>query len=262
MESCGTYLKGAREAKKISLDEITRATKIRRSILEAIERDQGDSLLPEVVVKGFIEIYARHVGVDPEEALSRYSQRQKDGASADKGHARLEGKQEALKRYIISGAALCVVLCGILLLFLVGGSKEEGREQVMTEARPEQEVIPPPAQLQPPSAPSEKEILPLSTSQAPVQEDVVTEESSPVREHALVITATERTWVQIQEGTSLPFDVVLYPGESYTRTSPHQLAVVIGNAGGVTVTFDGKGLGSLGKVGEVVRLTLPAPEEG
>ena len=265
MESCGAYLKGAREARKISLAEISRATKIRRAILEAIERDHGGTLLPEVVVKGFIETYARHVGVDPEEALSRYSQRQGKSETAETEGTRIEGKQEVLKRYIVSGATLFIILFGILLLFVVGGSKEEGRETAVTEARTEQEVIPPSEQLQPPpssSTPSVKETPPRSSPQADVKEHVVTEESSPAREHALVIKASERTWVQIQEGTSLPFDVVLYPGESYTRTSSHQLAILIGNAGGVQVTFDGVGLGMLGGIGEVVRLALPSPDEG
>jgi cytoskeleton protein RodZ len=88
------------------------------------------------------------------------------------------------------------------------------------------------------------------------------EEPSPVHEHTLVITASERTWIQVQEGSSLPLDVILYPGDSFTRKSSQQLALVIGNAGGVTVTFDGEVLASLGEVGQVVRLTLPSPEGG
>ena len=77
MDSIGTYLKSVREARKISLEEISRASKIRRAILEAIEKDQGEVLLPEVVVKGYIEAYARHVGLDPKEVLSKYAERQK-----------------------------------------------------------------------------------------------------------------------------------------------------------------------------------------
>jgi hypothetical protein len=80
-----------------------------------------------------------------------------------------------------------------------------------------------------------------------------------VREHLLVIKASERTWIQIKDGSSLPFDVILSRGESYTRKSPHPLTIVIGNAGTMTATFDGKGLGSLGGSGEVVKLTLPSP---
>jgi cytoskeleton protein RodZ len=80
-----------------------------------------------------------------------------------------------------------------------------------------------------------------------------------VREHLLVIKASERTWIQIKDGSSLPFDVILSRGESYTRKSLHPLTIVIGNAGTVTATFDGKGLGTLGGGGEVVKLTLPSP---
>ena len=55
MESFGAYLKQIRETKKVSLDEICRATKIRRSILEAIEGHRLEILPSEVFVKGFIE---------------------------------------------------------------------------------------------------------------------------------------------------------------------------------------------------------------
>ena len=67
MKSFGAYLKDERESRKISLEEISRGTKIRRAILEAIEMDEGEVLLPEAVVKGFIETYARHIGLDTTE---------------------------------------------------------------------------------------------------------------------------------------------------------------------------------------------------
>ena len=80
MKSFGAYLKDERESRKISLEEISRATKIRRAILEAIEKDQAEVLLPEVVVKGFIDTYARYVGLDPKEVLSQYSERRVYGS--------------------------------------------------------------------------------------------------------------------------------------------------------------------------------------
>jgi cytoskeleton protein RodZ len=269
MESFGTYLKGEREARKISLEEIGRATKIRRAILEAIERDQGEFLLPEVVVKGFIEAYARYVGLDPKEVLSKYSERQQGNEAVEGGKSLLDGQRRIPAKYFFAGA-LCLIIIIIipLLFFSARGPREGAQEAAVTEQPPEQTNMVLAEDLQTSSAlPSVEETMPLQTPPVGVEEvedvqDVQEEEPLPAREHTLVITASERTWIQVQEGSSLPLDVILYPGDSFTRKSSQQLAVVIGNAGGVAVTFDGKVLAFLGEVGQVVKLTLPSPEEG
>jgi cytoskeleton protein RodZ len=264
MESFGTYLKGEREARKISLEEIGRATKIRRSILEAIERDQGGVLLPEVVVKGFIEAYARYVGLDPKEVLSKYSERQKGSEAVEGGESLLDGQRRIPLKYFFAGA-LCLIIIIIiipLVFFSERGPREGVHEAAVQEQAPEQTNMVLAEELQTsPALPSVEDTMPVQSS-PPVDALDEEEESSPVRDHILVITASERTWIQIQEGSSLPLDVILYPGDSFTRTSSQQLAVVIGNAGGVTVTFDGRVLASLGEVGQVVRLTLPSPQGG
>lgn len=278
MKSLGTYLKGERESRKISLDEISRATKIRRAILEAIERDQAEGLLPEAVVKGFIKTYARHIGLDPKEVLSTCEERRKGDETPEEARLLSNGRRRIPPHYVFAGGICVLIIIAISLLFFSErGPREGAQEAVFTSPATEQITMVPSEDLQSSSSlPSIEETMPLQTPPvggeearkahvvaageevATVQED----KSQPVPEHTLVITALERTWIQIQEGSSLPFDIILYPGDNFTRTSSQQLAVVIGNAGGVTVSFNGKGLESLGKNGEVVRLTLPAPEEG
>jgi len=290
MESFGTYLKGERESRKISLDEISRATKIRRAILEAIERDEGEVLLPEAVVKGFIRTYARHIGLDPKEVMATYAERQKGDEAPEKGRPLPGVKRRIPVKYVFAGGVcVLIIIMTSLLFFYERGSREGAHEAVLATIPTEQTTMVPTGDLQAsPSLPSVEEPMPLQTppvgaeeaqevkevqkvqevpevSEVEVGEEVIAvqkEESPSVHDHTLVITASERTWIQIQEGSSLPFDVILYPGDSFTRTSSQQLAVVIGNAGGVAVSFDGKRLDYSGKDGEVVRLTLPSPEEG
>jgi cytoskeleton protein RodZ len=281
MDSIGTYLKSAREAKKISLEEISRATKIRRVILEAIERDQGEVLLPEVVVKGYIEAYARHVGLDPKEVLSKYTAIKKGSEGADSGESLPDRKRNIPAKYFFVGGVCLLIIIIIPFLFFSERGIEEGAHETALATPPTEQIdMVPSEDLQSfPSLLSVEETMPLQTPPVGVEEAqkvqevqeietveeivAVQEEEPPlVHEHTLVITASERTWIQIQEGSSLPFDVMLYPGDSFTRTSSQQLVVVIGNAGGVTVSFDGKKLESLGKDGEVVRLSLPSPAEG
>jgi len=270
MESFGTYLKGEREARKVSLAAISRATKIRRVILEAIEKDQGEVLLPEVVIKGFVEAYARHLGLNPKEVLVKYAQWREGSKAAERRGVLLNGKRQIPPKYMVAGVMGVVVII-IIALFVVfhRGPQEGAQEATLAQTSPEQHNPVPSEGLQSsPAIPVVKEAVKEAAPPASAPVDTGGEQKGakaepvPVREHTLVITASERTWIQIQEGSSLPLDVILYPGDNYTRKSSHPLAILIGNAGGVTVTFDGVGLGPLGKVGQVVRLTLPSPQEG
>jgi len=263
MEGFGQYLKGAREAKKISLHAISRVTRVSRTILEALERDRRELLLPEVVVKGFIEAYANYIGLDPEEALSRYAQWRKGNAAAAPGESPPDGKREIFTRYIFAGAgATCLIVIVICsFLFFPGHPREGGQEVALAKGAPRHKKIVSSKGLQ--SSPSPLVVTqqaPLSSLPVDAQDEQ--KKYALVHKHTLVIKASERTWIQIQDGSALPFDVILSRGESYTRTSAHPLAIVIGNAGTVTVTFDGKELEALGGAGEVVKLTLPSLEQG
>lgn len=73
MESIGKYLRSAREGRAMSLEEVSRATRIPVVSLERIENDHFDDLPGEVFVRGFLRSYARAVAVPVEEVLARYT---------------------------------------------------------------------------------------------------------------------------------------------------------------------------------------------
>ena len=73
MESIGRYLRGAREARGMSVEEIARATRIPMSSLERIEADHFDDLPGEVFVRGFLRAYARAVSLPVDDVLARYT---------------------------------------------------------------------------------------------------------------------------------------------------------------------------------------------
>jgi cytoskeletal protein RodZ len=73
MESVGQFLRRQRQAKRMSIEEISRATRVPASSVERIEADRFDELPGEVFVRGFIRSYARAVGVAPEDVLARYT---------------------------------------------------------------------------------------------------------------------------------------------------------------------------------------------
>ena len=52
MESLGKYLKAEREVRNLSLEEVSKFTKIRENFLRAIEEDRYEFLPPAIYVKG------------------------------------------------------------------------------------------------------------------------------------------------------------------------------------------------------------------
>lgn len=73
METVGQYLRRHREEKRMSVEEISRATRVPTPSIERIESDRFDELPGEVFVRGFLTSYARAVGLLPEDILARYT---------------------------------------------------------------------------------------------------------------------------------------------------------------------------------------------
>ena len=71
----GPELKRVREMRGLSLRHIAAVTKIGVRFLEYIEEDRFAFLPPPVYLRGFLQEYARLVGLDPREVADRYLER-------------------------------------------------------------------------------------------------------------------------------------------------------------------------------------------
>ncbi len=83
IESPGKYLKANRESQGISLREVADATRIRETVLRAIEEDRDEDL-PHLYVKSFLRAYAKYVGLDPTDVIMLY-QKHVENLSPSKG---------------------------------------------------------------------------------------------------------------------------------------------------------------------------------
>src|SRR5215467_7858226 len=68
----GDKFRKAREKKELSLDDVSNVTKISSRMLQAIEEEHFDQLPGGVFNKGFIRAYAKHLGLNDEEAVTDY----------------------------------------------------------------------------------------------------------------------------------------------------------------------------------------------
>jgi cytoskeleton protein RodZ len=91
---------------------------------------------------------------------------------------------------------------------------------------------------------------------APHRQDAVA--SSGAAGHVLVARAEESTWLSVRADQKDPREVLLQPGQTARFEAQTGFRVVVGNAGGVTLSLDGTPLPPLGRSGEVIRdLVLP-----
>ena len=70
MKTIGELLSRERQAKNISIEELSKKTKIRAEYLKFIENDQFEKLPSATFVKGFIRNYASAVGISPKRAAA------------------------------------------------------------------------------------------------------------------------------------------------------------------------------------------------
>ncbi len=72
MASFGEELRRERELRDISLSEVAEATKISVRFLEAIERNDFESLPGGVYNRGIVRAYCQFIGADPEAMVNAY----------------------------------------------------------------------------------------------------------------------------------------------------------------------------------------------
>lgn len=68
----GANLRDIRKARGASLEEISEITKIRKSFLEAIEKQDISHFPAPVFIKGYLRAYAEALSLDPVEIIEKY----------------------------------------------------------------------------------------------------------------------------------------------------------------------------------------------
>ncbi len=98
-----------------------------------------------------------------------------------------------------------------------------------------------------------KEPLPASQDSAPPVP------AQNVRQHKVVITATEECWIHSSADKTDTRQFSLRKGETFALTFEKKLELKLGNAGGVRIRYDGEDLPAPGHSGQVKNLVFPPP---
>jgi Helix-turn-helix domain/Domain of unknown function (DUF4115) len=227
--SIGCMFRSERLRRGKNLNAIAAETKIRRAVLEAIENDRFDSLPGGAYRRGFVRLYARALGLDEEDAVAAFRRQ----------HLELPVALPPIppqrpRRHLREAAFLFLVPVALLGFYKVAGNEYSQREHSVVDRYPKKVAAPPaPAPV--------KTVVPESPAAAPV--------------HA-VFTMTEPVWVSVSCDGKPTYTGTLSEKESRSFEASAAVTVLIGNAGGLTITLNGQPIGPLGAHGEIQFLEL------
>ncbi|HUF93276.1 MAG TPA: helix-turn-helix domain-containing protein [Candidatus Limnocylindria bacterium] len=253
MAPLGTYLRGLREKRGTSLEEIARSTRVAARCLESLEAEEYGALPAPVFTRGFIRAYCQFFGVAPDEALALYDQR--EGAVVPASDSEEPRRPSAVLVSFILLVVLGVALFAVTLM--IQPSRDVERRAVIRSAPAESRAPEPPAVVTPPApAPSDATVVPAPPPAA-VEAAPAPTFTSPYR---LVARAVEPTWIRVRTEDGRSTEETLPPGEVREWVSDRPFVLTVGNAGGITLELNGRTLPSLGARGAVISRLVVPPE--
>jgi len=118
----GEKLRQAREERGATISEVAEQTRISPLYIESIERDDYRTLPGGIFNKGFVKSFARHVGVDEQEALQDYARlvANQDNQIVDEPKTY---RPEVLTddRHSSSSKLTTIIFAGVILALMVAG---------------------------------------------------------------------------------------------------------------------------------------------
>ena len=258
----GALLRERRIHKGLTEENVAAELKITSRLVKAIEEGDMESMPHAVYARGFIRAYAKLLAVDD--------------SVTHAACALLKDPEEELREQeirVVPAAArreeshvpwLAILLCA---LFLAGGawyfrdsipglsSNTVSREKtaspaVSSPAVPEADTVVTTPAI--PVEPAANATLPAA-SEEPI---VLGGTPLPATGHRMLLTAQGDCWVSTTaDGKNS--QRVMHKGDTLNVDFQEKLVMKLGNAGAMLITYDGKELPPVGKIGQVKTVTFP-----
>ncbi len=119
MRTVGEILKEERERKFYTLDEIEKATKIRKEMLEALESGNWKKLPPPTFVQGFIKNYGKFLGLNTEKLLAIFRREFSDEKHPPRVLESFSNPLEQNKFRFTPAKLTGIVVLGLIVVFFL-----------------------------------------------------------------------------------------------------------------------------------------------
>jgi cytoskeleton protein RodZ len=235
LNDIGRQLRGARERRDLSLQQLSSQTKIPLSALQALEQNDLSRLPGGIFTRGFVRAYASAVGLDPDQTVRDYvsafdAERDPAAPAASPFHP------EAREDTQFPGTAAALVALVALSLFAFWISRDDG-------ALPSTPAAATVAAAQLPGA--DPPTQPVGTTGGTASS------TSVGKSFELHLQATAPCWVSLTLDGRRVVSRVLQPGERERYRVFESAVLRVGDTGAFTYTIDGRAGRPLGPRGGV-----------
>jgi cytoskeletal protein RodZ len=249
--SFGRYLQAIRLEKKISLEQVSHQTRIGLGNLLLLEQEDHDQLPAEVYVKGFLRSYAKAVGADGDEVIRRYGSRLDVVQKISKSEFSGKKKDRLTWWKLLLSLVLLICIITVSLIAVVFFQQAPDVNKSNTALEQKSAV----AEEQAAEPQTEQQVEPQAEQRSPETDfKSATEVSDKL---LLNVTTVEETWLKVIMDEKAPAVYNLKPGDQLELEATSMFNLLIGNAGGLILTLNGKPVSIPGKSGEVVTIELP-----
>ena len=255
----GAMLREARERRGLSLRQISNATKIAMMTLEALERNDIARLPGGIFSRSFVRAYAVEVGLDPEVVIEQFmSQFPQDSVTAGhptssrvEDHEAVESERRTAST-LLRLVAISIPIAAVVVYFGTAGRRVGSRQSAVDSPQsavgspqPAVRGQEPSAGARPPapSAPTGVEV----PAPAPALVAAV-----PADRFIVQVAAARQSWISAIVDGSRAVQREFRAGEEASFEVRKEIVLTAGDAGGVSLTFNGLPTRPLGGNGQVV----------
>jgi cytoskeletal protein RodZ len=244
--SIGDTLANARRQAGLTVSQVSQRTRIRESIIRAIEQDDFSACGGDFYARGHIRSIAGTVGTDPAPLIREYEAEHGPPPSISAAQA-----FEPTKPIRIREPRRSFGLGWILVAVVIIGGAAGGYELASHHGNSHS------------NATSTSTIRPLVTHKpTPSPTPTPTHTSKPAAKHksskpeaVIVLTANQDCWVGINDSSGQQvYQGTIPAGQSMTWHEKHSVSMTIGNPPGIKLTVNGKN--DTPSTGQVATLTI------
>jgi cytoskeleton protein RodZ len=275
MGSVGETLRQQRVRKHLTLEQVSRETKISGRMLEAIENEQFERLPGGVFAKSFVRQYARMLGLDEDEMAAEVDRvMQSDSGTPAFAHipASHTIKVPKMPRQSRPGsspwASLAMTVAVILLCSGIYMWWQSSRRPapvasapsaaaVAASPAPESKPAKPPTQtVAARREPAPDQPSPDQAARGTADQEQREQAPNPAAVLHVSVSADAETWVRAWADGNQVMTATLEPGVTKTVDAVGEIRLRTGNAGDLQVTVNGKPAGPIGPRGQIRIVTV------
>jgi len=226
----GETLSRARRKRGLSVEDVAADTRIRATLISAIEADEFGLCGGTVYARGHIRSIARVVGVDPADVIGEFDAAHHIErvvaavAATPTDHDIVSRSEHRQPNWTVAMAVALTIICGFALAGLLRHHSHSPSLQANK---------PPTSAGHHSNRPTPNSPPPSSVAQLPVERAT------------MMVRTTGRTWLSITtKGGQTLFSGLLNAGQQKEFTDRHGLVYVIGNAPAVDLVVNGNDIGS------------------